>query len=188
MHATRFLAIILIVLIFLAGSPSPAAQGSPPALDQQTIEALELALLDEIKSLMFYDAVLQVHGDVRPFSNVIRAEARHISALLDLYDQYGVETPRIRYRNTIAVPKSLKEACAVARQTEIDNAALYEELLDTVREDDIGETFMALASASLEHHLPAFQRCGGSSGRPGKGRQWGHGRRSMPTRCGRACP
>lgn len=51
-------------------------------MNEQTIAALEEALLDEYKARATYNKVIEVFGLIRPFSNIVEAEGRHVQALL----------------------------------------------------------------------------------------------------------
>jgi hypothetical protein len=53
----------------------------------------------------------------------------------------------------------VRDACVSAVQGEIDNVALYDKLLASTRRPDILAVYHALRAASLDRHLPAFQRC-----------------------------
>ncbi len=54
---------------------------------------------------------------------------------------------------------TIQEACRIAAQAEIKNAAMYDRMLKTVKEADIVDAFTRLRDASVNRHLPAFQRC-----------------------------
>jgi hypothetical protein len=127
-------------------------------LDQITIEYLEAAIADERKALATYEATMDKFGNVRPFINIARAEEQHISMLKGLFDKYGVEVPADT--TTVgALPNTLSEVCAVGVQAEIDNDQLYQDMIGNIQEQDIKDIFTALASASLQMHLPAFEKC-----------------------------
>jgi hypothetical protein len=51
------------------------------ALDDTERQALEDALDDEYKSHATYDQVIRDFGSVRPFINIVEAEAKHIVSL-----------------------------------------------------------------------------------------------------------
>ncbi|MBT4722869.1 DUF2202 domain-containing protein [Candidatus Falkowbacteria bacterium] len=127
-------------------------------LDQQTVGYLEAALADERKARATYEAVINSFGNVRPFINIIRAEEQHIAMLKGLFDKYGVEIPE---DNTVlgSLPSTLSEVCAVGVQAEIDNDQLYQDMIGSINEQDIKEVFTSLAAASLNMHLPAFEKC-----------------------------
>ena len=75
---------------------APAATGgaerSAP-LSGSVKAAVEEALLDELRGEAMYGRVLKDHGDVRPFSNVVRAERRHAAFLEDLLKARGLDVP-----------------------------------------------------------------------------------------------
>ncbi len=127
-------------------------------LSQTSIGYLNAALADERKALATYNAAMDAFGKVRPFVNIARAEEQHISMLKALFDKYGVEIPEDK---TVVgtLPKTLPEVCAVGVQAEIDNDQLYQSMIASVPEQDIKDIFTSLAAASLNMHLPAFERC-----------------------------
>jgi hypothetical protein len=55
------------------------------ALNDTEVQALKDTLDDEYKSRETYARVIRDFGEVRPFINIVEAEARHASALLDLF-------------------------------------------------------------------------------------------------------
>lgn len=129
------------------------------SLNEAERAALNAALDDEYKALATYEQVMQDFGPVRPFVNIVEAEARHIAALRVLFERYGVPLPESRWDGAVPRFASLAEACAAGIQAEIDNAALYDKLFQSTQKPDIIRVYQALRSASLERHLPAFRRC-----------------------------
>ncbi|MBE0621194.1 MAG: DUF2202 domain-containing protein [Burkholderiales bacterium] len=144
-------------------------------LDRQEERALLAALDDEYKSHATYDQVIRDFGPVRPFVNIVEAEARHIAALVTLFDRYGLPVPPDPWPGKAPRYQSVDAACVAAVQAEIDNAALYDRLLASTRRPDILAVLQALRSASQDRHLPAFQRCAQRSadggGHSGAGRR-----------------
>lgn len=61
---------------------------------------------------------------------------------------------------------SVHDACRASVQAEIDNAAIYDRILQSTHRDDILRVYRALQSASTDRHLPAFQRCAMRGGTP----------------------
>jgi len=55
---------------------APSVQ-QPAPLSDIVRGAIEEALADELRGEAMYSRILKDHGDVRPFSNVVRAERRH---------------------------------------------------------------------------------------------------------------
>ena len=98
-------------------------------------------------------------GPVRPFVNIVEAEARHISALLALFERCGMTPPENRWAGKTPRFASVHDACSAGVQAEIDNVILYDRLLESTQRPDIRHVFQALRSASQDRHLPAFRRC-----------------------------
>lgn len=131
------------------------------SVPQEVRDALLQALDDEYKALATYESIMNTHGNVRPFSMIARAEQRHITSLLSLFDKYGIDIPINPYLGNIPVPDSITASCQAGVKAEIANAALYaENLLPVVTNyPDITQVFTNLMNASQEKHLVAFQRC-----------------------------
>lgn len=69
---------------------------------------------------------------------------------------------------------SIRDACSTGVAGEIENAAMYDRLIDMARRAEVIDVFERLRRDSQDHNLAAFQRC--SSGHndrasPGVGRQ-----------------
>jgi len=136
----------------------PATSGELP---QEVIDAMILGLQDERNAIATYEAVIETFGEVRPFVNILRAEQQHEAAWLFMFDRYGVDIPA-DVAPTIPTFTTAVDACAAARQVEIDNAGLYDEMLATFAPyPDLTQVTTALRNASLYNHLPAFERCAG---------------------------
>lgn len=129
----------------------------------EEVTALGEALQDEYKAQATYRAVIERFGEVRPFSNIVHAERRHINALLGLYNTYQIEPPQNKWQGETFYFNSLGEACEAAAQAEIDNAAIYDELFKHITKSDIQRVFANLRSASIDRHLRAFRRCASRS-------------------------
>jgi hypothetical protein len=149
-------------------------------LNENEVRALLEALDDEYKAWATYDRVIGDFGEVRPFSNIREAEARHIEALRTLFVRYDVPIPANPWPAKVARYAGVHEACEAGVAAEIENAALYERLLTSTQRADILAVFRNLRDASQERHLPAFQRCverGSDSGGGGRGHGGGRQRR-----------
>lgn len=131
-----------------------------PSLSQLEIEALNSAIDDEYKARATYAGVIEKFGDVRPFNNIMNAEQQHIEALKRIYSIYNLEVPEDPWTGNVPEYGTLAEACDAGANAEIENIRMYERLLVQVENPDVLETFKNLQKASLENHLPAFQRCG----------------------------
>jgi len=128
-------------------------------ISPQERKALEEALDDEYKSHATYEQVIRDFGPARPFINIVEAEARHVSALLSLFEQYSIPVPKNHWPSHTVRFASVHEACAAAVQAEIENAALYDRLLASVQRPELRVVLQSLQSASRDRHLPAFLRC-----------------------------
>ncbi len=143
-------------------------------------EMLQYAYEDEAKALAEYDALIEKFGEVRPFTQIIRAEARHLEAVTWLYDAYGLEVPTFDASAEVVLPETLEEAYAIGVQAEIDNIEMYKTFLSSDLDDDAERIFEALTNAS-EHHLNAFKNAQDgnfSTGTMGMGRGRGRGNRA----------
>jgi hypothetical protein len=136
-------------------------------LDDDERQALCDTLDDEYKAHATYEQVIRDFGPVRPFVNIVEAEARHASALLSLFEKYGITPPENRWLGKVPRFSSVHEACVASIQGEIENVALYDRVLKSTQRPDILSVYQALRSASQDRHLPAFQRCAQRSPRRG---------------------
>ena len=138
------------------------------------LNALHEALEDEYQAWSIYDQVITDFGEVRPFINIRDAEARHIQALTRLFVRYGVPQPENTWPGKVERYSSVQAACEAAVAAEIANGDLYERLFKDELRADILVVLRNLQEASLERHLPAFQRC--AQGGAGQGGGQGNGR------------
>ena len=128
------------------------------------------AINDEYKARATYRLVINKFGDIRPFINIVEAEGRHIEALLPLFAKYGVAVPEDDWDSRIETPLSILDACRIGVEAEIENAEMYNRLLEsTIDYPDVQDVLMQLQRASRENHLPAFQRCVERGGGQGEG-------------------
>lgn len=72
------------------------------SLDEGERRALEEALDDEYKSHATYAQVIRDFGPIRPFINIVNAEARHVSALLAIFERYGLSAPATRWSEAVS--------------------------------------------------------------------------------------
>jgi rubrerythrin len=142
------------------------------------------ALDDERKAEATYAAVIAAFGPVRPFMNIVEAERRHSRAIERQLERLGLPIPEDRWQGKVKPPVSLAAACESAVKAEVENIALYDELIPQIADDAVRRVFGNLQAASRESHLPAFRRClaresreggrgcnGGGRGRGGRRRQ-----------------
>jgi hypothetical protein len=132
------------------------------AYSDNVVQAIHTALDDEYKAHTTYAAYLEHFGEVKPFSNIIHSEARHIEALKSLLTDADGEIPNNPYNIAeIEIPVSVTDACQIGITAEEENAALYyDRLLPAVKDhEEVVRVFTNLADASQQRHLQAFKRC-----------------------------
>jgi rubrerythrin len=122
-------------------------------------DRLTEALDDEYKALAAYRKVIEKFGPIRPFVNIVEAEARHAAALLALFERYGIPVPEDRWPERVTAPDTVEEACRSAVEAEKNNMAMYDRLLAATPEPDVRRVLENLRSASRDRHLRAFERC-----------------------------
>jgi len=149
-------------------------------LTDAEVQILHEALDDEYRAWATYDQVIADFGEVRPFINIREAEARHIQALLRLFERYGLAVPANPWPGKAERYTSLQAACEAGVVAEIANGEMYSRLLGQTQREDILRVLRNLQEASQQRHLPAFQRCAqrgsvggrdGGTGGPGRGGQ-----------------
>lgn len=144
------------------------------------------ALEDERKSKATYAAVIESFGPVRPFINIIEAERRHADAIERQMLRLGFKIPQNPWEDGTKPPASLIAACEQAIDAEIENIALYDQLIPNIEDQIVQNVLQNLQNASRNNHLPAFRRAlerlqrggGGRDGGGGGGRGRGNGCRS----------
>ena len=141
-----------------------------PHLSATEITGLRAALDDEYQALATYAQVLADFGDIRPFANIVRSEARHAGALLELFERHGIPAPANSWHGRVRRYPSVTAACADAVRAEVANAALYDRLLASTTRPDLLQVYRRLRDASQERHLPAFRRCATRAAAAGGGR------------------
>jgi len=154
------LTLALVLVIGLSGSAYAddfGAEGAAAGESWTIEEMLEYAIEDEYIAKAEYEALIEEFGDVRPFTNIIKAEQRHIEMLLPLFEKYEVEIPINDAADRTVLPETLEETFAIGVEAEIKNIDMYEAFLETDLPEDIELTFERLMRAS-ESHLRAFER------------------------------
>lgn len=176
-HKLVLVASSVLLVMACSAVSSEAQQPSNPSGSSADAGALALALEDEYRAEAMYTAVMDLHGEVRPFSNIIQAEKRHSERVRDEMTRLGIEYSDTNpFLGNIIAPATILEACQQGVDAEIENIALYEEILPTISDGQVKATLTDLQWASRERHLPAFQRCVDRGGEPGRGSGHGGGR------------
>lgn len=152
--------LVIFILLIIVGCANNLTDSKK--LSFKEVEALKLTLEDEYKAEAIYQKVIDKFGNVKPFINIMRAEQKHSDSLIKIFNLYNLEVPRNDWLGKVPVFDSVVQACDAGVQAEIRNAALYDELLVDIKHDDIIRVFISLRDASINNHLPAFNKCGGN--------------------------
>jgi len=122
---------------------------------------LQLALQEEYKAQYLYESVLEDYPGAMPFAAIVESEVRHVEALQMLFTRRQMTPPASVWTPATFPPyASLPLACADGVKAETEDAAFYTPyLLRTDLPQDVRNVFKNLQTASLENHLPAFERC-----------------------------
>lgn len=158
-----------------AANTDTGAAGASVDNEYSLEEMLVYAMEDEYLAQAEYDVIMDTYGVQKAFSNIIKAEATHISLLEPLFEEYDVSVPEKDWESLVVVPETLDAAYAIGVDAEEKNIAMYESFLKENLPDDVREVFEALMNAS-EKHLAAFQRqVDGVTGGSGNGNGNGNG-------------
>jgi hypothetical protein len=173
MKKSLLIASMLVVLLLQVPVFADDAYGHIGLTEEpQTLDAmLRVTLEDEYLARAEYALILDEYGDVRPFSQIIKAEERHIESLLRLFESLDMEAPADLSTDFVAFPTSIDAALAVGIEAEIANIALYERFLSDESQElpaNVERVFSALQRAS-ENHLAAFERRANGTGAGGRG-------------------
>ena len=159
-----------------AGSPAGPGSGdcdqatyaSGTLTDDQRAE-LVFMVQEEKLALDLYTAFGAEH-DVRPFTRIAGAEARHMDAVRTLLGTYGIDDPTIgldagefvdpaltsMYDTLLAQGMtSVDQALAVGRAVEADDVAALGEAAAGLTAEDVAHVYARLLAGS-ERHLTAF--------------------------------
>ncbi|MGR3763143.1 ferritin-like domain-containing protein [Rossellomorea sp. NS-SX7] len=139
------------------GAENHGAKGALNAPTLTLPEMLTYAMQDEYLAQSRYNAILGTFGSIRTFERIKEAELRHISALVQLFNMYGIPLPPDVSQSFIQTPASVKAAFAQGVQGEIENIAMYDRFLTYDLPADVRLVFTNLRNASV-NHLAAFER------------------------------
>ena len=151
---------LLSVVLGLSACEGEPSVMEPAVEDDSVLAAMDATIQDEFRAELIYQKVLDDFGSVRPFVNIINAEVRHSEAIARLYVARGLPVPESRWAlNEIPAFPSITDACEAGVQAEIENVGIYDRYFDRSLPADVRVVFENNRAASLDKHLPAFQRC-----------------------------
>lgn len=144
--------------------------------DARTQQAMMDAINDEYRARAFYQAAIAKFGEVRPFTNIVQSEDRHVQLWKTMFARYGLPLPEDPFAGNVEVPDTVRAACQMGVEAEIANVQMYDNFLSFVQEPDLRAAFTQLRQVSQNHHKPAFERCAGNALSPTPGTQPRRGR------------
>ena len=141
-----------------ASAPSAdfGARGAEGKSGLTVEQMLTYAIQDEYLAHAEYELIIEEYGSIRPFTNIMAAEVRHIEWVAELFDAYGYSLPEDTAHKYVTLPEDLKSCFETGVQAEIDNIAMYESFLQEDLPADVRDLFERLQGAS-ENHLRAFR-------------------------------
>lgn len=148
---------IVISLGSVAAYAANTQIGSAGALAASSFtleEMLKYAIQDEYAARADYSAVITAYGEQIPYTNILRAEERHITRLTQLFETYGYAVPADTA--TAIAPDSLEASYLTEVTLEEQNIAMYEKFLKETLPADVKTVFEQLKKSS-ENHKQAFQ-------------------------------
>lgn len=126
--------------------------------DELTVKnMLVFALEDEYLARGEYQKIIEHFGAQRPFTNIIKAEERHISWLKPLFAKYDAPLPPDRGLELALLPGTFSETFQMGIDAEKVNINMYKRFLNIDLPGDIRQVFDHLLRGS-ENHLAAFTR------------------------------
>ena len=161
----KFWALSSVFLVFLsAAGAAPTTWGAKAAAldpDRSIGEMLNYAIEDEYLARAEYDSIIRKFGNMRPFSNIIKAEENHIAWLRAAFADAKLALPKDESASLVKAPDTIKEAFQAGVQAEIDNIAMYDSFLASPlmaksENAPLKALFIRLRDAS-KNHLAAFK-------------------------------
>ena len=161
------------------GEESPAGAVAPGQAEIDiALEALT-AEHGEYAAYATYKAIIDEFGAVQPYTNILGSEQKHIDFLVGYLDGAGVAIPENPWLGEIQAPADLMGAAQAGSDAEIDNVAMYDELLGReIADPALVDLLERLRGMSEDRHLPAFEAAlenGGVGTEGGMGHGGGNG-------------
>lgn len=196
-------ATVVVLLGLVTAQAQQQRRGGAGPMPKPTTPAAEQALLwalagpdGEYAAYAEYATILAKFGEVQPYASLLSAEERHINALKRHFEMRGLEIPDNPYLGKMPVPVSLQAAAEAAVAAEQRNAAMFDELLESVKDQpDLVRVFTHLKQASQERHLVALKAAAANGGTIDAGDlccgancALGGGQRKGAPQAGASCP
>ena len=143
-------------VVSFAESADFGARGAEGKSGLTIEQMLTYSIQDEYLARAEYELIIGEYGSIRPFTNIMEAEERHIEWVTELFNDYGYSVPKDTAGEYVVLPEDLKSSFETGVQAEIDNIAMYESFLKQDLPVDVRDLFERLKGAS-ENHLRAFR-------------------------------
>ena len=147
---------LAVAMVSFADTADFGAKGAEGKTVLSVEQMLTYAIQDEYLARGEYELIIGEYGSIRPFTNIVAAEERHIEWVTEAFDAYGYSVPKDTAHMYVVLPEDLKSSFETGVQAEIDNIAMYESFLKTDLPEDVRDLFERLQQAS-ENHLRAFR-------------------------------
>lgn len=156
----KLAALLLMSAVIGSASLSYAQTGAEAAHKDESYtmeEMLRYAYEDEHKAKYEYEYLINEEGFERPFTNILKAEERHIAALDRLYELKGIEAPEIQKPERSDSNQTREEVFKAEAEAERLNIAMYEKFLKEDLDAETKAVFENLMKGSRSH-LTAYER------------------------------
>ena len=128
------------------------------ALTEAEEAGLIMAIEEEYKARALYESVIATFGEVIPFVEIAASEAQHTSVLVRQAEKYGIDYPAYDAAAfDFPTFASIEEALQAGVDAEIEDAALYDNLMADTDRVDLLRVYTNLQNASLNSHLVSFE-------------------------------
>lgn len=165
---------VLIALLAGISQVSVFAASSQDAWKEEFLPVLN----EEYEAVATYVAIIAAYGEIRPYTNLYRAEQKHLAALLRIAERHGLDVTEPN--PVISLPSDLESVRLAGLALEEADIALLTEFLESDLPDDVRVVITNLLDASKNHAaaLSGERSPGGRNGGRGNGsgRQTGGGR------------
>ncbi len=164
----KLMAAALLALVstaLFAADSNFGAQGAEGKKGLSLEQMLVYAIQDEYLARAEYEAIMARHGNLRPFSNIIRAEEQHIAWLKEVFAKYALTVPADSAKGRVTVPAALKEALETGVQA--DDDAIVELLRERGGAAGDGARVVRIPRETV---TAALQQCPREVTAPGTGR------------------
>lgn len=156
----KLVALLLMSAVIGSASLSYAQTGADAAHKDESYtmeEMLRYALEDEYKAKYEYEYLINEEGFERPFTNILKAEERHIEALNRLYESKGIKAPEIKKPERSGSSQNREEVFKAEAEAERLNISMYEKFLKEDIDAETKAVFENLMKGSRSH-LAAYER------------------------------